>query len=127
LRIAFAVTVLIGIAVIFFSVIPKRIGIFGEGVDEVLLHPAAYTALSLSVLIWWLASSRDLGGSVLAAIFVGGLSGALLEIAQIPIPVRQSSLVDIWMNFLGIAVGVTIAIITILIYRRIRWGVIYFQ
>lgn len=127
MRIAFAATVLIGIAIIFFSVVPKRVGIFGEEIDGALLHPVAYTILSLSVLIWWFASSRDLVGSVLAAIFVGGLSGVLLEIAQIPIPVRNASLVDMGMDFLGIAAGVTIGTIAILIYRKFRWGVVYFQ
>lgn len=127
MRISFAAAVLIGIAVIFFSVIPKRIGIFGEGVDEVLLHSVAYTALSLSVMIWWFKVARQLEWSALAAILIVGPVGVFIELAQIPLPVRSASLVDTLMDFLGIAAGITIGTIAILIYRRIRWGVIYFQ
>lgn len=112
--------------VIVFGVLPTHgaVHAVAAGHDDALAsvaHFAEYAVLAFIVAValgGWPASRRAL---VRAGAYAIGL-GALLEVAQVPLPYRDGQLSDVVVNAAGAALGlVLVSLVGRLRARRPRW------
>ena len=96
------------VAIVILSVIPRRLGFWGEG-DGSTLHFVAYSIIS-ALVVWVLVLFRSrLDVAVMIAFTHVAFIGAALEIVQVFIPTRSAEISDLVSDILGSGVGTILA------------------